>query len=398
MTAAAAPLLVAGGGIGGLAAALALSRSGQQVELFEQAAQFAEVGAGVQAGPNVVRLLQRWGLGEALARVAAYPDRLQVRSTASGATLDELPLGDFAQRYGAPYAALHRADLHGLLLQAVQATGQVRMHLGSALTGIAQAPDQVALTLAGGRQLTGSALVGADGVWSTVREALLDDGPPRSTGHLAYRALVAQAQLPQALRSQQVTAWLGPRLHVVQYPVRRGEWLNLVVVCEGQLQQPAADWDHSASAQHVRQAMAGSCAALQDLLQAVASWRRWALCDRPPLRGPQQMAQGRVALLGDAAHPMLPYLAQGAGMAMEDAAVLAQALAPGGQALASVGIPAALQAYAQQRWQRNARVQARSSRNGRIFHASGPLRWGRDAAMRLLGRRLLDLPWLYQGP
>ncbi len=393
MTSTGHSLLVAGGGIGGLAAALALGRAGWAVTLVEQAAQFSEVGAGVQSGPNVVRQLQAWGLADALARVAAFPHRLQVRSAADGAELAVLPLADFEARYGARYATLHRADLHGLLLQAVQASGQADLRLGTTVAGLAQSADAVTLSLAQGEPLAGPALVAADGVWSTLRRALLGDGPPRFTGHLAYRALVAQDSLPAALRSQQVTVWLGPGLHVVQYPVRAGAALNVVAVIEGAQPPQPNNWDQQADAQALLGVMAGSCAALQDLLRALGPWRCWALNGRPPVSGPRQMAQGRVALLGDAAHPMLPYLAQGAGMAIEDAGALQRAFA---QTRSPQALPAALQAYAQQRWQRNARVQSRSLRNGRIFHAQGALRWGRDTAMRALGARLLDMPWLYR--
>jgi salicylate hydroxylase len=385
-------VLVAGGGIGGLAAALACGRAGWPVRLFEQTAAFAEVGAGVQAGPNVVRQLQHWGVGDALARVAAFPDRLQVRDARSGTELGCLRFGDFRQRYGAPYATVHRADLHGVLLQAVQATGQAELRLATAVAAVAQTGDEVVAALADGQQLAGPALVGADGVWSSVRHAVVDDGAPQFTGHLAYRALVTQDSLPAALRSQQVTVWLGPGLHVVQYPVRAGAALNVVAMVEGGLPVEPNSWDHQADAADLWRAMAGNCAALQDLLRALGPWRCWALSIRPPLRGPQQMARGRVALLGDAAHPMLPYLAQGAGMAIEDAGVLEQVL---GTASTAADVPSALQGYAGRRWQRNARVQARSIRNGQIFHARGPLRWGRDTAMRLLGSRLLDMKWLY---
>jgi salicylate hydroxylase len=390
---AATPVLVAGGGIGGLAAALAATHAGWPAQLFEQAAQFSEVGAGVQSGPNVVRLLQRWGLGDALARVAAFPRSLRVRSAHSGRALGALPLQDFAQRYGAPYATIHRADLHTLLLDALRDHGVAQLHLGQALTSFAQDEEGVTATVADGRQHHGAALVGADGLRSRVRGWLLDDGPPRATGPLAYRALVAQQNLPAALRTQDVTVWLGPRLHVVQYPVHAGEWLNVVVLVEDPASLLLDNWDHSANPADVRRAVAAACTPLRYLLDAVAVWRRWALCNRAPVAGPQQMARSRVALLGDAAHPMLPYLAQGAGMAIEDAAALQQVLAGANSARE---LPAALQAYAQARWQRNARVQARSIRNGVIFHATGPMCWGRDAAMRVLGRRVLDLPWLYQ--
>ena len=205
-----------------------------------------------------------------------------------------------------------------------------------------------------------------------------------------------QACLPPALRTRHVTAWLGPRLHAVQYPVRRGELQNLVVIVQGPAPQDLQGWDHAANAADLERALAGTCTALQDLVRRIptygSGWRLWPLSDRPPLQSAAQMARGLVALLGDAAHPMRPYLAQGAGMAIEDAAQLQCALA-----MHDLEVPLRLRRYALNRWQRNARVQARSQRNGRIFHATGPVRWGRDMAMRLLGPRLLDLPWLYRG-
>jgi salicylate hydroxylase len=216
------------------------------------------------------------------------------------------------------------------------------------------------------------------------------------TGHLAYRALVPQHALPKALRTRHVTAWLGPRLHVVQYPVRRGELQNLVVIVQGPAPNDLENWDHAANGADLETALKGTCTALQQVVrgvvQAGGGWRLWPLCDRPPVRGPNEMAQGVVALLGDAAHPMRPYLAQGAGMAIEDAAELQRALA-----MHDLDVPLRLRRYALNRWQRNARVQARSTRNGRIFHATGPVRWARDASLRLLGERLLDVPWLYRG-
>jgi salicylate hydroxylase len=197
------------------------------------------------------------------------------------------------------------------------------------------------------------------------------------------------------LRSQHVTAWLGPKLHVVQYPVRGGEWLNVVAIVHGRIAGDLADWNHNANAADLQRHLSASCAPLKDLIHAIAAWRLWGLSIRPPMQGAHQQARGRVALLGDAAHPMLPYLAQGAGMAIEDADALARVLAFA--PYASSDVPALLARYAAQRWQRNARVQARAIRNGQVFHATGPVRWGRDAAMKLLGERLLDVPWLYGG-
>jgi salicylate hydroxylase len=245
-----------------------------------------------------------------------------------------------------------------------------------------------------GQAMEASALMGADGVWSAVRQQLLDDEPPRFTGHLAYRALVLQAELPAHLRSDQVTVWMGPRLHVVHYPVRSGQWLNVVAIVHGAQPNQAQDWDHAGHTQALMKAMGAVGHDLHERLASVSAWRQWAVHDRAPLRSASQMAQGRVALLGDAAHPMRPYLAQGAGMAIEDAQVLAQCLSAG-----DTSVSAQLQAYAAQRWSRNARVQARAIRNGRIFHAQGAVALGRNLSMRFLGPQIMDVPWLYgQGP
>jgi len=390
--------LIVGGGIGGLAAALACSRAGSRVALFERTPSFAEVGAGVQLGPNVTRVLHGWGLQAAMAHVAAFPERLQVRNAVSGAELGVLRLGDAAvARYGAPYVTVHRADLHSVLLAAVHENPLVELHLNHTVQGFQQQADQVRLNLCNGlgalSERTGDVLVGADGLWSQVRQQLLGDGAPVATGHLAYRGLVRQSSLPVHLRSQQVTAWLGPRLHVVQYPVRGGEWLNVVAIVHGQMNGPAENWDHSANASDLMAHLAATCAPLQDLVQAMPDWRLWALNIRPPMRNALEQARGRVALLGDAAHPMLPYLAQGAGMALEDAHEIGVALAQATDPRRDMS--ALLARYAVKRWQRNARVQARAIRNGEIFHATGWLRWGRDVSLKLLGERLLDMPWLY---
>jgi len=385
-------VLIAGGGIGGLAAAVACAKRGLTVRLIERAAQFSEVGAGIQIGPNVTRILQAWGLGEALAQVAAFPPKLQARDAQSGAVLGTLTLGERAQAlYGAPYATIHRADLQGLLHEAAQGAG-VALLLGQTMTGWHTSDELVQVSTLEGLNLQASALIGADGVWSAVRQQLLGDAPARFTGHLAYRALVAQADLPAHLRTDQVTVWMGPRLHVVHYPVRSGQWLNLVAIVHGEQPAQADAWDATAHAQALMQAMGAVGADLHERLASVPAWRQWALHDRAPMAGAHEMAQGRVALLGDAAHPMRPYLAQGAGMAIEDAQVLAKGLSASG-----ASVSAQLQAYAEQRWARNARVQARAIRNGRIFHAQGPLALGRNLSMKLLGERVMDVPWLYGG-
>ncbi|GAB3428279.1 FAD-dependent monooxygenase [Giesbergeria sinuosa] len=380
-----------------MAAALGAARAGWDVRLYERAAAFTEVGAGVQLGPNVVRCLQNWGLQQSLQAVAAFPAQLHVRSALSGQTLASLRLGvEMVQRYGAAYATIHRADLHHLLWQAVQPCAEVQLNQGITIDHYAESDGVVLIRTTDGKEIEGDALIGADGVWGRIRTQLLGDGPPRSTGHLAYRALARQASLPKRLRTQEVTAWLGPRLHVVQYPVRRGDWQNLVVIVHGPAPEDMAHWDHAANAADLAHALTGTCSALQDIVRAVPAsgqgWRLWPLSDRPPLRHASQMAQGLVALLGDAAHPMRPYLAQGAGMAIEDATQLQNALS-----MHDLEVPLRLRRYALNRWQRNARVQARSQRNGNIFHATGPMRWGRDLSLRLLGERILDVPWLYRG-
>lgn len=386
------PVVIAGGGIGGLAAALACARQRVPVQLLERATQLSEVGAGIQLGPNVTRILQAWGLGAALAQVAAFPKQLQARDAQTGQVLGTLRLGERAQAlYGAPYATIHRADLQGLLHRAAQSAG-VDMRLGQTVQGWQGSEAALQVNTVQGLSLQASALIGADGVWSAVRQQLLGDAPARFTGHLAYRALVPQADLPTHLRSDQVTVWMGPRLHVVHYPVRSGQWLNLVAIVHGAKPDQAQDWDQAGHTQALMQAMGVVGRDLHERLASVPAWRQWALHDRSPVSGASDMAQGRVALLGDAAHPMRPYLAQGAGMAIEDAQALAQCLSVGNATVAEQ-----LQAYAEQRWARNARVQARAIRNGRIFHAQGAVALGRNLSMRLMGERVMDVPWLYAG-
>jgi salicylate hydroxylase len=388
-------VLIAGGGIGGLAAGIGAARAGCDVRLFERAENFGEVGAGIQLGPNVVRRLQAWGLQQKLQSVVAVPEALQVRSALTGQALARMPLGQaVVERYGAAYVTIHRADLHQLLLGGLHDYAEVHLNLAQTIDHYREADGVVTVRTQANKLVEGDALICADGVHSRLRLQMLGDQPPRATGHLAYRAMVRQAEMPQRLRTSEVTAWLGPRLHVIQYPVRRGELQNLVVIVQGPAPQDMERWDHAANAQDLESVLAGTCSALQDLVRSVprAGWRLWPLVDRPPLRCAAEMARGLVALLGDASHPMRPYLAQGAGMAIEDAAELQRALS-----MHDLDVGLRLRRYALNRWQRNARVQARSQRNGRIFHATGPVRWGRDAALKLLGARVMDLPWLYRG-
>jgi salicylate hydroxylase len=397
-------VLIAGGGIAGMATGFALARAGWQTTVFERAAEFSEVGAGVQLGPNVTRILQTWGLGDALKQVAALPAGLRACSMSTGEVLATLPVKDALTTYGAPYVTIHRADLHGLLLQAANREG-VQVLSDAVVQRMAQTSDAVTLEVIQheqSQQHTAVMAVAADGVWSPLRQQLLGDGLPTFTGHIAYRALVAQADLPAQLRSQDVSVWMGSQAHVVSYPVRGGEYLNVVCLAEGRLLdhdannlQTLQSWNaqktEAQTLAELHHALRGACSPLTDLMDACSDWRLWPLCGRPAMCGAHQHAQGRVALVGDAAHPMLPYLAQGAGMAMEDADELAAQIFGATPA----NVPERLQQFAHVRWKRNARVQARALRNGQIFHAKGPVRLARDIGLRLMGARLMDMPWLF---
>jgi salicylate hydroxylase len=388
-------LLVAGGGIAGLAAAIAARRAGWEARVLEQSPVFAESGAGIQLGPNAVRILRDWGLlaGE-LHRQSFSPQHLRVRDGVDGAELAMLPLSGMEQRYGAPYLTLHRADLHAGLLDAARGLG-TRLHAARRVTHLSEQGGVVHAEAAGGPDVEAEAVVVADGLWSEVRGQVAADGPAHSTGHLAYRGLVRQCDLPPPLRSREVTVWLAPRMHLVTYPVRGGDVLNTVCLVEGRVAGNPRDWDHVAVRCELEAALGPVCAGVRDQLAAVPEWRLWVLHDRAPVAGPEALARGRIALLGDAAHPMLPYLAQGAGMALEDARELQRLLAVADERV--VDVPTAFQRYALNRWERVARVQARSRRNARIFHAQGALRLGRNLALRTLGSHLLDQPWLYAG-
>lgn len=392
-------MLIVGGGIGGLAAALACAEKGAKPLLIERTSQFSEVGAGIQMGPNVTRTLFSWGLEKALQDYIFVPNSLCVKDAVSGQTLGTLPFGQRSQeKYGAPYVTVHRADLHQVLLQRVLSAGVTELKLQSDVDFLQE--DNEGLTVSVKHLQTGhvetlnpQAMVGADGLWSDTRNYVLPQTAPRVTGLLAYRALLPMQVVPEFLRQQDVRVWVGSRMHAVLYPVRGGEFLNMVVIAPGQLPESLKDWDYDANSHDVFEALGVLHPHLKDVLEVVPNWRRWPIFDRAPLVSANQMAKGRIALLGDAAHPMRPFLAQGAGMAIEDAAALATCWAR-----VDLPINERWLLYAEMRWARNARVQARSIRNGRIFHMQGPMRWGRDLAMRLMGESLMDVPWLYAGP
>ena len=386
--------LIAGAGIGGLGAALALAQMGAKVTVLEQSDAFGEVGAGVQISPNAYKVLCDWGLADVLRQTANFPAKLQVRNAQSNKLLGQLEMGEKAQtRYGYPFSTFHRADLHTLLLNAVRKNSNiepnVELHLNAKVSAITESNQQVTVTTVAGNSFTGNALIGADGLRSRVRQHVLNDAPPHSTGHTAWRALLPMADVPPELQQDLVTAWLAPDSHTITYPVQQGKSLNLVYCAENIVNNDLKP------SYLLPEQLSNALRQTFQVATETNAWTRWDLFDRPPLMSSVEMfnpAHPHIALLGDAAHPMLPYLAQGAGMALEDAQALAMSMRQNPNDLS-----VALQNYAQTRWQRNAKVQARARRNGKIFHAKPPVSWARDAAMAALGERLIDVPWLYGG-
>ncbi len=397
-----ADLLIVGAGLGGLAAALACARQAPRlgrIVLAEQAGALQEVGAGIQCGPNMTRRWQRWGLMPALREQAHAPGAVVARDAASGRELGRLDTRDFEARYGAPYLTVHRADLQAALAAGVAQHGaQVQLLLGMAMSTVDIRDGAVQATgPASARTVSARLLIGADGLHSVVRGRFWPETQVPDTGELAWRGMVAMRELPARLRRAEVQAWLGPRMHVVSYPVRGGEWLNVAAFSESHTLIDARAKPHSGAwlgeglLADLLQATGPMCAELAETLAALPGLRRWRVHARAPLQSAADLHHGAdspVALLGDAAHPMQPYLAQGAGMALEDADALAQALSTHGTR------PQALAAYARTRWQRNAQVQTRAARNGRVFHAAGPLRLARNLALSLRPQ-LMDQPWLY---
>ncbi|MSQ56289.1 MAG: FAD-dependent oxidoreductase [Limnohabitans sp.] len=398
------PLLIAGGGIGGMALALALTRQGQSVHLFERGLEFSQEGAGIQLGPNATRLLNEWGLADALRQYATFPDELQIHCAQYGHTLATKNLShQMEQLFGAPYVTLHRADLHDLLMQAVASQETATISTQQSFQASRNTDEGIEVDFFNfeskvKQTIHGSVLIGSDGVQSDVRQSLLGDGPPTDIGHVAYRSLLSQKMLPKRLHSSNVHVWLGPRMHMVVYPVRGGVWLNVVLIVKS-LQVPASyDWTINRQSdviyQDFKTALKGCCNRVQELVRHIEQWKSWKLVNRPAVQNPLQLARGKIALIGDAAHPILPYLAQGAGMAIEDAHVLSQCWV----SEETQSSETKLHNYAKQRYKRVARVQKKSSQNSAIFHADGVLRHARDLSLRLLGLQLIDMPWLYAGP
>lgn len=370
---------IVGAGVAGLVAALALSQTGRLVTLVERRTGFSEVGAGVQLSPNATRVLAELGLGPALARQACEPPSVVVRALRSGRVVGGVALGTYMrERFGAPYYVVHRADLQTILLDAVRARPGVKLLMGRTLSDLRQNPDGVELVFeragATEERREASVVVGADGVWSKTRPLLGDARTPSHQGYVAWRATLARAEAPAELAGEETGLWLGPDAHVVHYPVSGGRRINVVAVVRRRA--PVAGWAEPGRLDDLLATLGGCAPALRDLLSAPAEWTLWSLRDLPV----GALARGRVALIGDAAHPVLPFMAQGAGMAIEDATILTRALAEGGE-----DVPSALRRYAGERAGRAAQVQRTARANVRAYHAGPLLGMARDLVMRRLG-------------
>lgn len=371
-------ILIAGAGIGGLTAAVALARRGVSVTLAERRTGFAEAGAGIQISPNAGRLLEGLDLGLALKQTGVVVDRLMVRRWRDGAGLAEMAMA--APGSATPFRVLKRADLHLLLLDAARTLPNVRLIMGRSVAGIDERADGIVATLVQdsghAETVAAQALIAADGLWSQLRERGGDAAPPIFTGFEAWRALVPSD--PASGRAE-VTLHLGPARHAVHYPVAGGRETNLVIIREAS--EAREGWSRSGDARLLASQIAGANPDLRRLAASAGSWQVWSLFDRPPAA----MARGRVALLGDAAHPVLPFMAQGAALAIEDAAVLARILARHLARDGAAGVTAAIAAYAGLRGPRVARVQNASRSNGRTYHLGRPWSVARDLVLRRLG-------------
>ena len=387
-------VIIAGAGIGGLTAALAIAQRGFRVAVFDQAERLEEVGAGIQLSPNASRVLIGLGLGDELKSCVVAPEELRVLNAQTACMLARAPLGAAVERrYGAPYWVIHRGDLQKVLLDAVRANPDVALHLGTRIEDYALHGNGVTVAaLSSGRAFEerGIALVGADGLWSSVRRRLGHRSAPRFAGHTAWRALVPADAVVTDLRQPAVNLWLGRNAHLVHYPVRNGPLINIVAIIRDDWQE--SGWTAAGErAEILARYPAGTWPALaRAVLAAPQHWQKWALYDRRPLA---RWGKGAVTLLGDAAHPMLPYLAQGAAMAIEDAAVLGERLAE-----TPDDPDSAMRRYERQRRRRTARAWRAARRNGTVYHMGGAEAFLRTLAIIAMGggRRLLRrYDWLY---
>ncbi|HWB46026.1 MAG TPA: 3-hydroxybenzoate 6-monooxygenase [Hyphomicrobiaceae bacterium] len=367
--------LIAGGGIGGLATALGLARSGIPSVVLEQAPTLAEIGAGIQLGPNAFHAFDRLKIGEEARATAVYVDKLRLMNAVTGEEIVHLPLdAPFRARFGNPYAVAHRGDLYRALLAACRSTGLVDLRTNQLVEGYEQDGSTVRVHIAGGGACEGAVLIGADGLRSNVRRQLVADGEPRVSGHTSYRSVIPTELMPEDLRWNAATLWAGPKVHLVHYPLTDWKLFNLVVTCHND--PPRAAAGEPVAKDEVRRWFTHIAPQAQQIIEHGQEWRRWVLCDRDPV---DRWVDGRVTLLGDAAHPMLQYAAQGACMALEDAVCVSYMLAKHEDA------NAALLAYQQQRVARTARLQVMSRLIGEfIYHPDGALALMRDTAMRAM--------------
>ena len=381
---------VIGAGIGGLAAAMALAERGARVEVFEQAPALTEVGAGLQVGPNGVAVLEALGVRDGAERLATTPRCIELRDHRGDRRVARLPLGhDAVTRYGRPYWQFHRADLLSVLVAGAAEAG-VELHLGREVARVSTAGDGVVVEMDDGGSVEASIAIGADGVRSRIRSAHFDAAPPRFTGHVAWRGLVDASLMPEGLFPDGACVTMGPRRHLVSYPLRGGRLINFVAV-EERADWTDEGWTAPDDPENLRRAFAGFGHAAETLLSRVESTFLWGLFDHAPL---DAWSKGRIGLLGDACHPMLPFLAQGATMALEDAWILAAELD------VAESPERGLMAYEARRRPRATRVQRAAARNGRVYHLDGPARIAAQLALRtasavaplsLLGR----FDWLY---
>jgi salicylate hydroxylase len=390
-------IFVAGAGIGGLTASLALARQGFRVVVLEKAERLEEAGAGLQLSPNASRVLVDLGLAPRLATRAVTPEAISLMSARRGGEVARMPLGEAATlRAGAPYWVAHRADLQAALQAEVNDNPDIELRLGCQFEdAVAHARGLTVVQRSGMTRQEGLALalVGADGIWSTVRHHLFPEVAPQFSGLIAWRGTLDATQLPREYTSRRVQLWMGPNAHLVAYPISGARQLNVVAVVPGTWNRPG--WSAPGEANEIKNVFATSKwpGPARMMIGAVDDWRKWALFTVP--EGGEWTA-GAIALLGDAAHAMLPFAAQGAGMAIEDAAVLAKCLGGGvGESVAA--IPAALKRYARLRRSRVARVQRTARRNGVIYHLNGAAAFARDLFIRSMGprRMLARQDWIF---
>lgn len=352
-------VIISGAGIGGLTAALCLLHHGAEVTVLERAPALNEVGAGIQLPPNAMRVFQALGIDETLADIAFRPEAIDARMGRSGLELFTTPLADAAvKRWGAPYLHIHRADYIAVLATALQAESPDTLCLNTHVTGYTQNANGVFVELADGSAMQADVLIGADGIHSPIRETMLGPDEPIFTGNVAWRAVVPIDRLGDLAPRPTACAWMGPGKHCVTYRLRRGKLANLVAVVERD-DWTLESWNERGTKEDALADFADWHPTITKLLSEADELYRWALFDRKPLA---KWVDGHVALLGDAAHPMLPFMAQGAAMAVEDGFVLAQQLASGDD------MNAALKAYQHQRYARASRVQAVSRANAKTFH------------------------------